>query len=86
MSEKTQPTRFRQISLLLFICLASLELPAADTPGILREFYANAGNGLIAAFTNAPSFPDNPTAEFIETLFEAPSNFSDNYGDRKSVV
>jgi hypothetical protein len=67
------------------ILLASVSL-TAQTNGVLREVYGNIAGTSVANLTNAPAFPANPTAEAIESAFEAPSNFADNYGQRMRAL
>src|SRR5437870_12960888 len=50
--------------------------------GVLREVYSNIGGSAIADLTSNPSFPNNPSLETIEPLFESPTSFGDNYGQR----
>jgi hypothetical protein len=58
----------------------------AQSNGVLREVYYNIAGGAVADLTNAPSFPNNPDETFIESAFEAPSNFADNYGQRMRAL
>jgi hypothetical protein len=59
---------------------------AAQTNGILREVYGNIAGNAVTDLTSAPSFPASPTAEAVESAFEAPSNFADNYGQRMRAL
>ena len=74
---------WRRAGLCLFLVGADL---VAQTNGILREVYGNIAGTSVANLTSAPSFPANPSAEAIESAFEAPSNFSDNYGQRMRAL
>ncbi|PYJ97404.1 MAG: hypothetical protein DME23_15695, partial [Verrucomicrobia bacterium] len=58
----------------------------AQTNGILREVYYNINGNAVANLTSAPKFPASPDEEFIESAFEAPSNFADNYGQRMRAL
>src|SRR5207244_12008494 len=58
----------------------------AQTNGILREVYYNISGSAVANLTSAPGFPSRPGEEFIESAFEAPSNFADNYGQRMRAL
>lgn len=58
----------------------------AQTTGILREVYENIGGNAVSDLTNSPNFPGNPTSEFVENLFEAPSNFAESYGQRMRAL
>src|SRR5437879_9538405 len=58
----------------------------AQTNGVLREVYYNISGNAVANLTSAPKFPASPDEEFIESAFEAPSNFADNYGQRMRAL
>src|SRR5256885_4774115 len=58
----------------------------AQTNGIVREVYYNINGNAVANLTSAPKFPASPDEEFIESAFEAPSNFADNYGQRMRAL
>ena len=58
----------------------------AQSNGVLREVYYNIGGNAVANLTSAPNYPSRPDEEFIESAFEAPSNFADNYGQRPFVL
>ena len=67
--------------------LALLLLVAAWLPAgagsILREVYQGIGGNAISDLTNNPIYPNSPTlTNFVTDLFESPSNFDDNYGQR----
>ena len=72
-------------SLLLGLCVVS---PAAaqSSNGVLREVYQGIGGGTIPDLTNAAIFPSSPTLETIQTLFEAPNEFDENYGQRMRAL
>ena len=59
---------------------------AQSSNGILREVYYNIGGSAVANLTSAPNFPARPDEEFIESAFEAPSNFAENYGQRMRAL
>ncbi|MBI5387970.1 MAG: lamin tail domain-containing protein [Verrucomicrobia bacterium] len=66
----------------LWAALVSFSHPAwAQSNGVLREVYAISG-GSLSELTNNPAFPASPNAEFIDANFEAPSDWSDYYGQR----
>jgi hypothetical protein len=71
--------RLRLAAAVLVLCSTGA---LAQTNGVLREVYYNIGGGAVADLTNAANFPNNPNEVFVETDFEAPSNFADNYGQR----
>ncbi|HEY5910800.1 MAG TPA: lamin tail domain-containing protein [Verrucomicrobiae bacterium] len=58
----------------------------AQTNGVVRELYARLPGSSIPDLTNSVNFPSNPDAMFIESAFEAPVNFSDNYGQRMRAL
>src|SRR5436190_16371771 len=58
----------------------------AQSNGVLREVYYNIGGNAVANLTSAPNYPSRPGEEFIESAFEAPSNFADNYGQRMRAL
>ena len=58
----------------------------AQTSGVLREVYYNISGSAVSDLRNAPAFPASPNEEFIESVFEAPSNFADNYGQRMRAL
>ena len=81
MSRKTAYPRCIAVFSILFA--ASV---LAQTNGILREVYYNISGSAVANLTSAPGFPSRPGEEFIESAFEAPSNFADNYGQRMRAL
>src|SRR5437868_410349 len=64
------------------VLLWSSTLVSAQTNGVLREIYSNIGGTAVSDLTNAPAFPNRPDDTFIDSSFEAPVNFADNYGQR----
>jgi hypothetical protein len=58
----------------------------AQTNGILRQVFANMGGGSLANLTNNPGFPSSPSSEAIDSSFEAPVNWSDNYSQRMMAL
>jgi hypothetical protein len=71
------------VATLLVLCSAGA---LAQSNGVLREVYYNIPGGAVADLTNAPNFPNNPDEVFVESAFEAPSNFADNYGQRMRAL
>ncbi len=59
---------------------------AAQANGVLREVYHNIGGTSVTDLTNSPKFPNSPDEESIANDFEAPSNFSDDYGQRMRAL
>ncbi len=55
----------------------------AQTVGLLREVWEGIDGAAVLDLTQSPDFPDHPTStNFIEDLFEAPTDVLDNYGQR----
>lgn len=52
--------------------------------GISLQRYNNIFGGTILSLTSDPDYPDNPDATSEPTLFEAPTNIGDAYGNRMS--
>jgi len=75
----------RRVALSLFLAVITLGVSAQQS-GILREVYEGVQGGTVAALTNSANFPASPNSEFVEALFEAPSNFNDNYGQRMRAL
>src|SRR5262245_38529867 len=67
------------ITALIVFCATRV---AGQTNGVLRELYSNLTGGSLPDLTNAAKFPNSPDAVFLESTFEAPANFADNYGQR----
>ena len=57
----------------------------AQTAGVLREVYTGISGTTVASLTNSATFPNNPSAQEVLTVFEAPINVDDNYGQRLSA-
>ncbi len=71
----------QRLSLALLLLMAAW-LPARGG-SILREVYQGISGNAISDLTNNPIYPDHPTlTNFVTDLFESPSNFDDNYGQR----
>ncbi|HTH46518.1 MAG TPA: lamin tail domain-containing protein [Candidatus Limnocylindria bacterium] len=71
----------QRLGLALLLLLAAW-LPAR-AGSILREVYQGIGGNAISDLTNNPVYPDHPTlTNFVTDLFESPSNFDENYGQR----
>ncbi|MDB6030496.1 MAG: CotH protein, partial [Verrucomicrobiales bacterium] len=54
--------------------------------GVLREVYLNIGGNAITDLTGAPSYPNSPSFESIEPIFEAPANVAEAYGQRMRAL
>lgn len=68
------------------LMIAALMPAQSQTTGVLREVYSNIGGGTVADLQASPNYPNNPDAMFVESSFEAPSNFADNYGQRMRAL
>ena len=77
---KTQ-LRNALIQAALCACFCALSPQATAQSGLLREVYTNIFGGL-NGLTNHASFPGSPSVRTILAEFEAPENFSNNYGQR----
>ncbi|MBL9134329.1 MAG: lamin tail domain-containing protein [Verrucomicrobiales bacterium] len=54
-----------------------------QTPGLLREFYADIPGNSVSDLTSAPAFPDRPTStQILTNLFETGPDEAENYGQR----
>ena len=73
------------VLLQLTLCLAPT-VRAQNSNGVLREVYLNIGGGSISDLTNHPSFPNSPSLETIQPIFEAPNEFAENYGQRMRAL
>jgi hypothetical protein len=56
--------------------------PPPPTGTILREHWAGIAGVTVASLTSHPNYPNNPTGSEQLTLFEAPTDWADNYGTR----
>ena len=57
-----------------------------STNGVLREVYQNIAGGAVSDLTSHPSFPSSPTLETIQPMFEVPTEFDENYGQRMRAL
>src|SRR5580765_2610711 len=80
------PTRWRANCLAILCFLFCHAAFAQSSNGVLREFYSNIAGGAISDLTNNPSFPNSPSGESLEPIFEAPTSFGDNYGTRMRAL
>lgn len=60
----------------------SFQYAPAGLGYILREYWAGVGGSTVPDLTSNAAYPFNPTGRSLQTSFEGPSEFSDNYGDR----
>jgi hypothetical protein len=49
---------------------------------ILREYWTGIGGSSVTDLTNNANYPDNPSRRGYPTVFEAPTNWADDYGTR----
>ncbi len=68
--------------LVLMGLLACQSAFGQSSNGVLREVYLNISGGTVSALTNSPTFPNSPSFESLEPIFESPSNIGDSYGQR----
>ena len=77
---------FQRFSICLFSVFQLFSFSAfvsAQPNGLYREVYTEITGSTLLSFTNSSFFPDSPTIRELATnLFENPSNYGDNYGDR----
>ena len=77
---------WNSISLPVLLALSwfgNLSLQQLDARPILREVFRGISGGTLADLTNSPAYPDHPSqTNLVSNLFESPSNFDDNYGQR----
>ncbi|HYG34089.1 MAG TPA: lamin tail domain-containing protein, partial [Clostridia bacterium] len=76
--------KLRSLSAGILVCCTSAAL--AQTNGVLREVFTGISGGGVSDLTSSPNYPDKPDAAFVESAFEAPSNFADNYGQRMRAL
>ena len=55
---------------------------AQASNGVLREVFLNIPGSSLADLTNNPAFPNSPSLETLEPVFEAPTDWTDDYGTR----
>src|SRR4051812_27361867 len=63
---------------------ALISFPVFGQPsnGVLREVYLNIGGNAISDLTSSPNFPNNPSFESIQPIFESPTDVAESYGQR----
>ncbi|HMC26800.1 MAG TPA: PA14 domain-containing protein, partial [Verrucomicrobiae bacterium] len=66
--------------------LLSVPVFGQTSNGVLREVYLNIGGNAISDLTSSPNFPNNPSYETIEQIFEAPSDVAESYGQRMRAL
>src|SRR5213594_3050137 len=59
---------------------------AQTTNGVYREAYTGIGGNAISDLTSSPSYPNNPSAESLEPIFEGPTGWGDSYGTRMRAL
>src|SRR5439155_22840155 len=57
--------------------------PNGPGTGITRDWWLGIGGTAVSDLTSNPAYPNSPSGtETVTTLFEAPTNWNDNYGQR----
>src|ERR1043165_3019849 len=59
---------------------------AQSSNGVLREVYSNIGGNAISDLVNSPNYPNNPSFETIQPIFEAPTDVAESYGERMRAL
>jgi hypothetical protein len=69
------------------VLLAGLSpICAQQVNGVLREVYSNIAGNSIGDLTGHPSFPNSPSLETIQPIFEAPTDVAESYGQRMRAL
>ncbi|MDX1950735.1 MAG: lamin tail domain-containing protein [Verrucomicrobiota bacterium] len=76
----------RIAGVLLILLLNCLPTSHAQANGVLREVYLGIPGNSISELTNSPTFPDSPSFESVEPLFEAPENIEESFGTRMRAL
>jgi hypothetical protein len=71
---------------ILILALLSHRVSAQSSNGVLREVYLGIGGNAISDLTSSPNFPNNPSFESVEPIFEAPQNIAESYGQRMRAL
>ena len=67
----------------LWLLLAGTALLPVCAGSLLREVYQGIGGNTVAELTNSTIYPGKPTfTNFVTDLFESPTGFDENYGQR----
>jgi hypothetical protein len=61
-------------------------LEAQTSNGVLREVYLGIAGNAVSDLTSSPNFPNSPSFESIEPIFEAPQNIAEAYGQRMRAL
>jgi glucose/arabinose dehydrogenase len=70
------------LAILSSLALSALSSARAQPTGVMRQVYEGINGTDIPSLTNHPSFPNSPSADGVLSLFEAPTDVADNYGQR----
>ena len=76
-------------ALVASLCLLLLSAPnllSQQSNGVLREVYLGISGGTIAGLLSSPNYPGSPSLETIQSIFEAPTDVADNYGQRMRAL
>ena len=55
---------------------------AQASNGVLREVWLNISGTAVSDLTNNAAYPNSPSFESLQSVFEAPTDWSDYYGTR----
>lgn len=75
-------SRWRNRIRILLPCLLFLLRITGLGQGVLREYWLDLPGTSIADLVNASAYPDQPNGTNLVTIFEAPTNWTNNYGTR----
>ena len=81
-----EPRRTLLVHLVSLGLICSALNLSAQTNGVLREVFTGINGGSISDLTNSTKFPNSPDETYLESNFEAPSNFADYYGQRMRAL
>src|ERR1051326_3706761 len=84
------PGKYARTEVCLILFLSALMPGAADrllaqSNGVVREVFTGIAGTTVPSLTNSGVFPNNPSAQNVLAMFEAPTNVADNYGQRLSA-
>jgi len=75
-------TKFLFIASLTALWLGEPGWLSAQTAGVLREVYPGIPGNTVAQLTNNVNFPNNPATQEVLSVFEAPTDVAEQYGQR----
>ena len=74
------------VASLFLLLLSAPNLLSQQSNGVLREVYLGISGGTIAGLLSSPNYPGSPSLETIQSIFEAPTDVADNYGQRMRAL